>query len=381
MSVDDWKGEGPLPDLYSRTATGAVNVWRCWVEGDEVCAQWGQLDGALQTSRIRCKPKNEGKTNETSAEKQAIKEARSKWKKQVKKKYSEKLDTAGETDRLKPMLAQEFHKQKHNLCYPEVYVQPKFDGVRCLAYRKNGAVYLQSRGGDPYKLPHIMEQLEKVLGTHVVLDGELYVHGMSLQSITSLVKRPREESKQVYYCIYDMFVPGESSGSSGGFRHRWRWVQSFFENQQVVFGGFLPYLWPSPTVSVSSEQHVISLQRDFVESGYEGAIIRDAAGPYRPGYRSPVLLKLKTWLTDEYLVIGWEPGRGKFENVPIFNLVTPQGKEFEATPKGTQEDRAEMLREAQSYLGKMMTVRFFDLTDSGAPKNAIAIVQRDKGEM
>src|SRR3989304_5553013 len=63
-NVDGWNGDGPLPELYSRTATGAVNVWQCWVEGDEVCVGGGQMEGAFQYARFKCKPKNEGGRNQ-----------------------------------------------------------------------------------------------------------------------------------------------------------------------------------------------------------------------------------------------------------------------------------------------------------------------------
>src|SRR3972149_641697 len=117
-NVDGWNGDGPLPELYSRTATGAVNVWQCWVEGDEVCVGWGQMEGAFQYARFKCKPKNEGRSNATTAHEQAVKEAIAKWHKQVKKKYSEKLETAGEPKRIKPMRAAPFEHHKHKLVYP-----------------------------------------------------------------------------------------------------------------------------------------------------------------------------------------------------------------------------------------------------------------------
>src|SRR3989304_5553014 len=88
---------------------------------------------------------------------------------------------AGETKRIKPMLAAPFEDHKHKLVYP-VTVQPKFDGVRCLAFRKaDGTIMLQSRGGDPYELPHIQNEISPWLGNGWILDGELYIHGTSLQ--------------------------------------------------------------------------------------------------------------------------------------------------------------------------------------------------------
>lgn len=373
-NVDEWDGTGSLPLLYSVTATGAINVWLCWVERDEVRVSWGQRGGTMQEAAFKCEPKNLGKINETTAHQQAIKEAISKWKKMVKKKYSPSLETAGETARIKPMLAQDFTKQKRSLVYPAT-CQPKLDGVRCLAYRKNGQPYLQSRGGDPWLLDHIKNELTHALPERdFVLDGELYLHGASLQTITSLAKRSREESKTLTYCIYDIF---KSTGEEIPWYQRKDYLELFF----TTWGPTFKHIWQVPSIEVRDEAAIVSLHRAFVEEGYEGAIIRSYTGNYVEGYRSPDLLKYKAWQDAEYVVKNWYVGKGKFENVPMFVCVTPEGKEFAVTPVGSQSERQEMLRNATSYIGKLMKVKYLDKTDDGAPKCARGLGIRDPMDM
>src|SRR5690349_2651756 len=181
-----------LPTLYTRTATGAVNVWNIWSEGDSVYTSWGQAQGLQQQTSFKVEPKNVGKKNATTAEQQAVKEAEAEWKKKLKKKYFQTAEEALSSTAVKPMLAKDFPEHKHKLKYP-VAQQKKFNGVRCLAYWKDGEVYLQSRGGDPYHIDHIKKELARYLPQDVVLDGELYTHGLSLQRITSLVRKYTEE--------------------------------------------------------------------------------------------------------------------------------------------------------------------------------------------
>lgn len=373
MSVDDWNGDGTLPVLYSKTATGATNYWQCWVEDAHVCVGWGQLGGAEQRARFECKPKNEGRSNATTAHDQAVKEAIAKWHKQVKKKYSEKLETAGETKRIKPMLAAPFDDHKHKLVYP-VTVQPKFDGVRCLAFRKaDGTIMLQSRGGDPYELPHIKSELDFWMSEGTVLDGELYVHGTSLQTITSLVKRPREESTVVYYCIYDVL---NLEHDMGPWSKRMEWIIGAFRSV-----GQVHRLWAVPNATAYDEVGVLELQKAFVSEGYEGAIVRAHEGQYRVGYRSPHLLKVKSWTDAEFPIIGYTNGKGKFENAAIFKCVTKEGKTFEVTPMGTAEERLQMLRDAPRLIGKLLKVKYLGFTDEGAPTCARGICIREESDM
>jgi len=371
---DAWDGRGTLPLLYSRTGTGAINEWLCWVHDASVVVQWGQQGGAQQQSQFACTPKNVGRANETTAQQQAILEAIAKWKKQVKKKY---FLTVAETEKinLKPMLAKEFKKRKKPVPYP-VSVQPKFDGVRCLAYLRGDEVVLQSRGGDPYPVKHIAEQVRELLHflaqqgypQDLVLDGELYVHGLSLQNIISLAKRAQEDSVQLVYCIYDVTKLSSQ--------------EEPWSSRRVMLAALGSMILP-PSLSVTQtdqaydEAAVRYYHDEFVKLGYEGAIIRLDEGLYRFGYRSSELLKWKEFMEEEFLIVGWTTGKGKFAQVPIFTCTTKQGKEFEATPKGTEAERLAMLHKADALVGKKLTVRFLQWTDDGKPQHPVGVAIRE----
>lgn len=375
MDVDSWDGTGHLPMLYSKTANGAINTWTCWIEGPYVCVRWGQQDGALQDARFKCEPKNEGRANATTAEEQALKEAIAKWKKQVKKKYYLSPDEAVTLLNLKPMLAKDYHKERKKIQYP-VHVQPKFDGVRCLAYyRSDGMVVLQSRGGDPYIVEHIQRQLSVPLCLHrdVILDGELYHHGTSLQTINSWVRRPQEASINIVYVVYDIHSK-DSPDRTWQFRLSAK--TEFFKEWHTE----LPHVMQAQTSTASSHEHVQHYHNEYVKLGYEGAIIRLGHGKYRFGYRSSELLKYKSFQDSEFEIVGWARGKGKFENVPTFRFKTKDGKEFDATPKGTEQERLELLHRANSLIGKQATVRYFDFTDDGIPHYPLMIGLREEGQ-
>ena len=117
-----------LPTLYSRTSTGAVQQWTIEIEGDSYRTHFGQVDGKQQTTEpTLCKAKNEGKANATTAQEQALKDAKALWKKKKDSGCFENIadiDTALFTE---PMLAKKYEDYIDDIVFP-VYSQPKLDG-------------------------------------------------------------------------------------------------------------------------------------------------------------------------------------------------------------------------------------------------------------
>lgn len=380
MSYDPetWDGEHALPKLYSRTASGAINTWEVWLDkAGGVVVRWGQMDGALQTTVFQCERKNIGRANATSMAQQAKLEAISKWKKQLKKKYYMSLAEASGPavqSRLRPMLAKKLEDRAGKFKFP-VDMQPKLDGVRCLAQRIDGRVWLFSRGGDPYDVEHLRSALEhNLVDDDVVLDGEIYIHGMSLQNIISLVKRPQEASLQLTYNMYDIASTAQEEPWSlrkGNLDSWFEWARS---------DGLTPLVKKVSTRSANSMEELKIAHDYYVEEGYEGGIIRLLDGLYRFGYRSSDLLKMKEFDDMEFELVSWDVGKGKFANVPIFRCRVPfNGKLFDVTPRGTEAVRQALLAQAKSMMGKKYTVRYFGLTDEGVPRFPVGIGVREKG--
>ncbi|OGF52943.1 MAG: hypothetical protein A2Z21_01990 [Candidatus Fraserbacteria bacterium RBG_16_55_9] len=143
MKKIDW------PKLYVETANGSINYWQIWTDGPNVCTEWGQLNtDSPQTEKYKAVGKNVGRSNETNPEEQAKLEAQSKFDKQMRLKYVLSVKEALSVLNIKPMLAYPLDdKRQKKLKFP-VSVQPKYNGVRCMAYNlPDGSVRLMSRGG------------------------------------------------------------------------------------------------------------------------------------------------------------------------------------------------------------------------------------------
>jgi DNA ligase 1 len=357
--------------LYHKSKTDAIVQWDIWTEGAVICTKYGQIGGKMQTARKTATPKNVGRANATTAEEQAILEAKAMHKKRLDAKYSLTIEDANKEVFL-PMLAGSFDKRKDKVVYP-VDVQPKLDGVRCLAYWEGDSVKLMSRGGKQWNCcDHIIKELEMVLPKDWVLDGELYIHGATFQEITKLVKKLRPESVNVEFHVYDVPRAGYEQTEIGGSTWSNRKISveliDEFENCKSVKVVRTDY--------ATCEEDVYKLQSEYLEEGYEGAIVREFDGEYKFGYRSNKLLKVKNFMDEEYKIVDFTTGVGRFEGCIIWICQTgkfPYCNEFKVVPQGTMEERQETYQNADNHIGDMLKVKYFELTDDGIPRFPVGL--------
>ena len=366
MKIEITENMTKLETLYHQGKTGAIVQWDIWTEDADICTEYGQIGGKMQTSRKTATPKNVGRANATSANEQAVLEAKAMHKKRLDGKYSLTIEDAKKEVFL-PMLAASFDKRKDKVTYP-VDVQPKLDGVRCLAYWDGGSVKLMSRGGKQWNCcDHIIEELETVLPKDWVLDGELYIHGKTFQEITKLVKKLRPESVNVQFHVYD--VPRTDEDNRGEWdEHRIEALADFrdasIDCKSVVV---------VETHQANSEDEVYKLQSEYLEDGYEGAIVRERDGEYKFGYRSNKLLKVKNFMDEEYKITDFTTGVGRFEGSIVWICETKKGQPFKVVPQGTMEERQETYQNADKHIGELLKVKYFELTDDGIPRFPVGL--------
>lgn len=367
-----------LPTLYKKTKLGATQVWRVWTEGAEVVSEYGQLDGAMQIARFIATPKNVGRANETTAEEQAVLEAKSAWeKRKTVKRYSEDIGAISDFT-IAPMLAKTIDDRMDKevatafLDYGFVHVQPKLDGLRCMAFWEDGKVVLFSRGGKYYDAPaHIIQYLTSVLPKNFILDGELYGHGIGFQQITSYAKRAQPGTDLLRLHVYDL-IDRDVKTLNWEVRYRDLSTVSFLDKGPLE---------RVETYEADSVEEIDALHKDFIADGYEGSIVRLPGYPYTFDKRSVGLLKYKDFMDAEFKVIGHKSGKGKFADCAVFVCELPNGGEVEVTPTGTQEQRREYLSNIDNYMGKMLTVKFFGYTDAGSLRFPVGLHFRPEEDL
>lgn len=379
-----------LPTLYKKTSTGALQFWEIRAEmvaeGSEMVAEISTRYGQVDTDSpqysydyIR-EGKNIGKKNETTPLQQAESEAQSKWEKQKKKGYVETPSAAlaGELDDLieggiVPMLAQKFTDQGHKIKYP-AYVQPKLDGIRCIAILKDGKCTLWSRTRKLIKsCPHIVAEIERIFRADIVLDGELYNHEFkaNFEHIVHLVrqdKKPDPLCTDVQYHIYDIV-------NEDPYEKRYRKLVNCFT---IGNADRFKYLNWVETFLVTDEEEVSKYFDGYRSKGYEGAMLRNSKGLYL-NKRSYDLQKVKEFDDAEFEIIGIDEGRGKLAgHVGAFVCKTREGKEFLAKMSGDTDNLKTYFNNHSLWEGKKLTVKYQGLTGAnGVPRFPVGVSIRD----
>ena len=262
---------------------------------------------------------------------------------------------------MKPMLATRYYPSQTK--FP-CYVQPKYDGVRCILHEgKDGEVHLTSRGGKEYDVPQIKTWGEKHREI-LPLDGEIYNHQeLTFQQICSAVKCRSEMTSKLKMVIYDTQIQGT-------FRNRLKSLQEVFRNISTDESVYL-----TQTFVVSSEKDIERWHKIFVSTGYEGAIIRNSGGIYTEG-RSNDLMKLKAFDTTEFEVVDVLEAEGFDAGTAIFKLKV-KDYEFCSRPTGPKSLRAQYLADKNEIIGKMATIQHQGYSDAGIPRFPVLLNIRD----
>ena len=243
-----------------------------------------------------------------------------------------------------PMLANKWEDRHHYITEP-FYVQPKLDGVRLLV-SKSGCF---SRTG---KVVNGVEHLTKDLKDGEWLDGECYAPGKTFEEITSMFKM---NPQKLEFHVFDYFNTHKPD-------------LPFAERQKRV---------TVETLLVQKKSDIHKLHAKFVNQGHEGIMIREATSIYEIGKRSNYLLKFKEFQTEEYEIIGANCGHGRDADAVVWVCKTATGNTFTVRPEGTIKQREVYYANRNRYIGKMLTVRFQNLTAFGVPRFPVGVAIRD----
>jgi bifunctional non-homologous end joining protein LigD len=195
--------------------------------------------------------------------------------------------------------------------------EPKYDGIRILAFVASGAARLITRNGKDKteQFPEIVADLLKLVGRSrkpLVVDGEIvalvdgdaarfqHLQGrMHLENVHSIARLSK--AQPAVFIAFDLLLDGADALVNESWQVRRKALEKRFGKKK------LEHVWLTQTAA--DGHRMLQLATD---GGWEGLIAKEINSPYTPGKRSRSWLKLKLEKRQEFVVGGFtEPRRSR----------------------------------------------------------------------
>jgi DNA ligase-1 len=230
----------------------------------------------------------------------------------------------------------------------DYWVSEKYDGIR--AYWDGST--LQTRNGNRIHAPEWFT----AHWPQTPLDGELWIGRGQFEAVSAAVRDEIADDaawRDVQYMVFDL------PAHPGPFRLRLAALQALLSADSPSAPRVVPQ-W-----QVRDEHELLRQLDNIVASGGEGLMLHRGSSLYRAG-RTDDLLKLKPYEDAEARVVGYVPGRGKYENMlGALQVERPDGLRFSLGTGFTDEQRRH-----PPAIGTWVTYAFHGLTANGVPRFA-----------
>lgn len=197
------------------------------------------------------------------------------------------------------------------------WVEPKLDGVRVICLARDGDYKFYSRNGRELDMfGHLIDQVSKLrvrllnqsdeYRGGIMIDGEMC--SATFNEIGGAIHRKNHtEEAAVFHVFFAMpikhFIAGEDA------------VPQYERREHLsraVARLNLPGVQMVYAIDVNSDRDIRIAYRDLLKGGFEGAMVKDMSVPW-VAKRHKAWLKIKESDTEDLPIVGWKPGKGKYE--------------------------------------------------------------------
>lgn len=239
-----------------------------------------------------------------------------------------------------------------HVLYP-VRVEPKLDGLRCVAVKHNGEVTMFTRNGTVLEtLPRIKSLLEAAPWDEFVLDGE--VMGADWNESASVVmshKKGKDDSNMIFH-VFDALHFSD-----------WRDQENHLDLEdrvelvaELVSQVSSPSVVQVPGRLVNNKEELLAAYMADTDAGYEGIMVKDLVAPYL-FKRSSNIRKMKPVATYEGVIVGHYEGRRGSKREGMwggFEVVLPNGVVTRVAGGFTDKMKAEVNLDPDSWIGRVI---------------------------
>lgn len=252
-------------------------------------------------------------------------------------------------------------EEKRIKSYPcKFYVTPKLDG--CRAIWLNNRLY--SRTGKEFKgLEHIEEECRRIQDKWGVgmLDGELYIPNKPFEYIQSVVSKEDVDKSELEYWVFALPEFEDSELMNKQLHTMW------MDNKIVEFLYGMDEGRYEGTRNFNSFNEILEVTDSFVESGWEGCMLRSPTQAY-DWKRSDALIKCKKFLDTTLKIVGMEEGTKK--NKGKLGAFVCEGEMNDGTfvstkvGSGFSDIQREEFWNDESLIGRMVDVKYQSISKS-----------------
>ncbi len=259
------------------------------------------------------------------------------------------------------MLANKYFDKPEVVEGKQFALTTKIDGSRIIAVKENGQVSFWTRQGQKYEgLIDLERELKECSFDNFVLDGELVAidtdKANTYKNTMKLSRTKEREKHGLKMIVFDYMPVADFKAQICPLAYHLRRAElsALFDLNELKFFEKLPILYMGTDTSKITE-----VLEEQVANGEEGIMINDWNAPYE-FKRSNVLLKVKKFQDTEVKIIGFEEGTNKLAETLGAFICDYKGNELRVGSGLSEEDRAYFWANKEKYLGKLITVKYFE---------------------
>lgn len=255
---------------------------------------------------------------------------------------------------------------------PVWLASPKLDGIRCLYYAPDKGLTSRSQ-----KLRYVgFEEIEQICESLRIsnnlsfLDGELYIPGEKFDVISGIVRDTKDydvaAKARVEFRIFAIGSNNNRNMDAGA-------MLDLMEAKLPTLGRVVHLnhsIIPNTPIAIQAETELVKTS----SRSDEGIMLRNPSSIYVGG-RSDNLLKVKNFVKNTFVIVGFGKGTGKFANSLGNLLVRGMVDKMVVMAKvGTgfsDEERSNIWANQSSYLGKDIEVIYLGVTPGGSLRHPI----------
>ena len=246
-------------------------------------------------------------------------------------------------------------------------IEPKLDGIRVIATvdAKAGLVSFQTRNGHNITtLASCMADLIKLgatIGKPCCFDCEATA-GTGFYDGAGLLLRKDGSDADGILAVFDLpWVEGWQPTDLVPYKERRQVITKAFLDAGLTDSSNVKQV-PVFDIIHTSELDPQALLKQAIDLGWEGVVLKDVDAPYYQGKRSKAWIKLKGSETYDCPIIGFVPGRGRYDGAAGALLVDYLGTVVAVGSGLSDELRLAISDQPQHYLGKVAEVQCQEIT-------------------